>query len=116
MTSTQPAVGRRQLTDLMRDMGRLLPPLVRENLNDRVLARQQQPAPIGRHLAPDLAARPIQHKCALGAMALDQMLVLENAERLANGGAGNPAFGGKIVDGRNLLARCPKPGLDAPPK
>jgi len=49
-------------------------------------------------------------------MALDQVLILENAERLANGGAGNPAFGGKIVDGRNLLARCPQTGLDAPPE
>src|SRR5690349_10319191 len=116
MPSTQPPIGRRQFTDLMREMGRLLPPLVRENLNDRVLARQQQPAPIRRNLAPDLVARPLQHERALGAMALDQMLVFENAKRLANGGAGDAAFGGKIVHGGYLRARCPKPGLDAPPK
>jgi hypothetical protein len=49
-------------------------------------------------------------------MALDQMLVFENAERLTDGGASNSAFGGKIIHGRNLLARRPKPGLDAPPE
>jgi hypothetical protein len=49
-------------------------------------------------------------------MALDQMLIFKNAERLANGGTGDPAFGGKIVDCRNLLARRPQSGLDAPPE
>src|ERR1700754_3709847 len=116
MAAAQPPIGRRQFTDLMRDMGWLLASLVRENLNNRILARQEQPAPIGRDLAPDLVARPLQHERALGAMALDQMLVFENAERLANGGAGNSAFGGKIVHGRNLLAGRPKSGFDAPPE
>src|SRR5262245_17074639 len=107
MPPAQPAIGRRQLADLMGDVGRLLPSFVRENFNDRVLARQEQPAPIGRDLAPDLVARPLQHKSALGAMALDQLLVFEKAERLANGGASNSAFGGKVVYGRNLLTRRP---------
>src|SRR6185369_6537174 len=116
MAPAQPAIGRRELADLVRHMDRLLASLIRDNLDHRILARQEQPAPIGRDLAPDLVARPLQHECALGAMALDQMLVFENAERLTDGGASNSAFGGKIIHGRNLLARRPKPGLDAPPE
>src|SRR5882724_2085769 len=100
----------------MRHIGWLLSALVGDDLDHRVPARHKQAAPIGRDLAPDLVARTLQHEGALGAMALDQVLILENAERLTNGGPRNPAFGGKIVNGRNLLARRPQPGLDAPPE
>src|SRR6266545_3020350 len=116
MAPAQPAIGWRQFADLMRHIGRLLSSLVRDDLDHRIPARHEQAAPIGRDLTPDLIARPLQHEGALGAMALDQVLILENAERLANGRACNPAFGGKIVHGRNLLARRPQPGLDAPPE
>src|SRR5262245_16023683 len=116
MPPAQSAIGGRQLADLMRHMSRLLPALIGDDLDHRIPAGHEQAAPIGRHLAPDLVVRPLQHECALGAMALDQMLVFENAERLPNGGPRNPAFGSKIVDRRNLLARRPQPGLDTSPE
>ena len=116
VAAAQPAVGRRQLADRMRNVRRLAAALVREHLDQRVLAREQEPAPIGRHLAPELALRPLEHERALGAVTRDPLLDLEDAERLPDGGAGDAAFGGEVLDGRDLPALRPLPELDAPPE
>ena len=108
VATAQAAIGRRQLADLVRHVRRLLAALVGEHLDHRVLARHQEPAPIGRDLAPDLSLRALPDERALGAVARDQVLVLENAERLPDGGARHAAFGGQVVDGRDLLCPAPK--------
>jgi hypothetical protein len=76
-------------------------------------ARHQKPRPVGRDLAPELFLRALLHEGALGAIALDQVLALELAQRLADGGARHAAFGREVLDGRDLRADVPFAGLDA---
>ena len=106
------AVGRRQLADRVRHVGGLRAARVAQDLDDRVVARQQQAGPVGRDLAPDVLLRPRADERALGAEALDQALVLEDVQRLADGRAGDAAFRRQLLDGRDLLPDRPLAGFD----
>ena len=109
----EPAIGRGQRADRMRNIRRLGAALVGQHLDHRVVAVRQQARPVGRDLAPKLLSRTLADERALGAVAIDQPFAFEHVERFADGGARDAAFGRQIVHRRGLLGDRPVAGLDA---
>src|SRR5206468_8277894 len=64
-------------------------------------------------IEPEMRPGLFRDERALGAIARDQALVLEQAERLADRRARHAAFGHQLFDGRDLCAGRPLAGHDA---
>ena len=73
--------------------------LVGKHLDDCLLARGEQPGPIGRDLAPELLAWPLADEGTLGAVALDEAFAFQHVESFPDGRAGHAAFGRQVIHG-----------------
>ena len=84
MASSQSAVGWRQLANGMRNLQGLMATLIRKQFDRGAIARHQQTGPVGGDFAPKLVVGPFFDERAFRAIALDQSLNFELAERLPN--------------------------------
>jgi hypothetical protein len=110
------AVGRGKLADLPFESMESRIRLVVKDLDRRVVFRAQQARPVGAHLAPQIARRPSANEGAARPEALDQLFGLEEIQCLPDRRTGDAALDREIVDGRDLSAHRPLPGLDPAPK
>src|SRR3546814_16901279 len=85
-------------------------------LDGRAGTRAQKSRPVGLDLAPELLLGPISNEGALGAIAFDEAFAVQDAERLADGGARHAIFGGQFLDRWNLDTDLPLPGRDNAPE
>src|SRR3954470_319890 len=96
-------IARRRPADSLGNAGAITARLIGQNLDLRAFARAQQAGPVGLHFAPEPLLRSLADKGALGTEALDQALLLNLVERLANGGARHTALGGEVIHRGDLL-------------
>src|SRR3546814_14570544 len=103
MTAAEAAIAARAFAIALGDVRRLVAGFLREQLDGRAGTRAQKSRPVGLDLAPELLLGPISNEGALGAIAFDEAFAVQDAERLADGGARHAIFGGQFLDRWTLV-------------